>query len=159
MVQGSSTSSIEQELRAFLKNKLPDYMVPTAFVLLEKLPLTSTGKIDRHALPAPALVEERMGTIRPRDATERMVADAWSAVLDGTTIGVYDDFFQLAGHSLLAMRVVSRLRSASGLDIPLRVFFENASVAALAEYIEAARRTLTGTGDAPLVVDREELVL
>jgi amino acid adenylation domain-containing protein len=159
MVQGSSTSSIEQELRAFLKNKLPDYMVPTAFVLLEKLPLTSTGKIDRHALPAPALVEERMGTIRPRDATERMVADAWSAVLDGTTIGVYDDFFQLGGHSLLAMRVVSRLRSASGLDIPLRVFFENASVAALAEYIEAARRTLTGTGDAPLVVDREELVL
>ena len=147
------------ELREFLRRKLPSYMVPSAFVVLEKLPLTPNGKIDQKALPAPALLEERIGTIRPRNATERMVADAWSAVIDGASIGVHDDFFQLGGHSLLAMGVVSRLRSASGLDIPLRVFFENASVAALAEYIEAARCTLTKTAGAPLVVDREELVL
>jgi hypothetical protein len=156
---GRSASPIEQELRAFLKNKLPDYMVPAAFVLLEKLPLTPTGKIDRHALPAPALNPQRIDSTRPRSETEKMVPDAWSAVIDGESIGVYEDFFQLGGHSLLAMRVVSRLRSASGLDIPLRVFFENATVAALAEYIKGARCTGASTPLAPVVADHEELVL
>jgi len=88
-----------------------------------------------------------------------MVAQAWSAVFDCESIGVYENFFQLGGHSLLAMRVISQLRSFSGLDIPLRVIFENATVAALAVYIDSARRTLTETAGAPLVVDREELVL
>ncbi len=160
MEQGSSASSqSEPELRAFLKSKLPDYMVPTAFVLLEKLPLTSTGKIDRLALPAPALDKARVGSIHPRSETEKMVAEAWSAVIDGENIGVYEDFFQLGGHSLLAMRVVARLRSASNLDIPLRVFFENPTVAALAEYIEGAHCTAPKTSVGPGVVDREELVL
>ena len=159
MEQEGNAAQIEQELRTFLKGKLPDYMVPGAFVLLEKLPLTSTGKIDRCALPAPTSEKERIDLIPPRNETEKMVAEAWSAVMDGESIGVYEDFFQLGGHSLLAMRVISRLRSAFGLDIPLRVFFENATVAALAEYIDGARRSLTKTSYAPLVVDREELVL
>ena len=146
-------------LRTFLQRRLPDYMVPSAFVLLGKLPLTSTGKIDRQGLPAPAVPGERIGTILPRSATEKIVADAWSAVIDGASFGVYDDFFQLGGHSLLAMRVRSRLRSASGLDIPLRIFFENATVAAMAEYIEGVRRTGGKTANPPLVADREELVL
>ncbi len=134
-------------------------MVPAAFVLLEKLPLTATGKIDRLALPTPEFDNQRIDTIRPRNQTEKIVAEAWSAVIDSENIGVYDDFFQLGGHSLLAMRVVSRLRSACGLDIPLRVFFENATVAALAEYIEGAQRTVIHAGRAPLNTDREELFL
>jgi acyl-CoA synthetase (AMP-forming)/AMP-acid ligase II len=157
--QEGSAAQIEQELRAFLKGKLPDYMVPAAFVLLEKLPLTSTGKIDRCALPAPIFEKEKVDSIGPRSETEKMVAEAWSAVMDGESIGIYEDFFQLGGHSLLAMRVISRLRSASGLDIPLRVFFENATVAALAEYIDGARCSGAKTPLAPLAVDHEELVL
>jgi surfactin family lipopeptide synthetase A len=159
MEQGRSSAPIQQELRAFLKSKLPDYMVPAAFVLLEKLPLTATGKIDRLTLRAPVSDDRGADCIRPRNETEKMVAEAWSAVIGGEGIGVHEDFFQLGGHSLLAMRVVSRLRSACGLDIPLRVFFENATVAALAEYIEGVRRTGGKTAGTPLVADREELVL
>ena len=156
---GSGFRGLNERLGAFLNEKLPDYMVPSAFVILEKFPLSLTGKIDRRALPAPVFDYRRPGLVAPRNETEKMVAHAWSAVIDCESIGVYENFFQLGGHSLLAMRVVSRLRSASGVDIPLRVFFENATVAALAEYIENARLTLTRMAVAPLVADREELVL
>jgi acyl carrier protein len=149
--------SIEQ-LRSLLKQKLPDYMVPAAFVLLDKLPLTPTGKIDRLALPAPEFDNRRIDSLCPRNETERMVAEAWSALLDGKSIGIYDDFFQHGGHSLLAMRVVSRLRSAFGVDIPLRVFFENATVVALAAYIDGAQLTAVEPSVAPLV-EREEVVI
>ena len=104
--------SLPQDWREFLRSKLPDYMVPGAFVLLKKLPLTSTGKIDRGALPAPTFENETIDPIHPRNATEQMVAEAWSAVIDAERIGVHEDFFDLGGHSLLAMRVISRLRSA-----------------------------------------------
>jgi hypothetical protein len=146
------------ELREFLRQRLPDYMVPSAFVVLEKLPLTANGKIDRRALPPPLLDRERPGFVAPRTETEKTVAEAWSAVLNVQGIGVHDDFFQLGGHSLLATRVVSRLRSVSGIDIPLRVFFENATVATIAEYIDGAQLTAIEPTVAP-ILEREEVVI
>ena len=156
---GGGFTGLNERLSAFLKEKLPDYMVPSAFVILEKFPLSPTGKIDRHALPAPVLDYRRPGLVAPRNETEKMVAQAWSAVIDCESIGVYENFFQLGGHSLLAMQVISRLRSAFGLDIPLRVFFENATVAALAEYIDGAQCSGAKTSFVPLAVDHDELVL
>ena len=158
LAEGQKMAKISEELSAFLKRKLPDYMVPSAFVVLEKLPLTANGKIDRRALPAPLLDRQRASFVAPRTETEKTVAEAWSAVLNVQGIGVHDDFFQLGGHSLLATRVVSRLRSVSGIDIPLRMFFENATVAAIAEYIDGAQLTAIEPSEAPLL-EREEIVI
>jgi len=155
----SGFTSLTERLSTFLREKLPDYMVPSAFVVLEKFPLSPTGKIDRCALPAPVFDCQRLGFVAPRNEAEKMVAQAWSEVIECGNIGVHENFFQLGGHSLLAMRVVSRLRSASGVDIPLRVFFENATAAGLAEYIEDARLTSKGRPVTPLLANREELVL
>ncbi len=142
----------------FLKRKLPDYMIPSAFVVLDKLPLTANGKIDRRALPRPLLDRERAGFVAPRTEAEKTVAEAWSVVLNVQGIGAHDDFFELGGHSLLATRVVSRLRSVSGIDFPLRVFFENATVAAIAEYIDGAQLTAIEPTEA-LLLKREEVVI
>jgi amino acid adenylation domain-containing protein len=156
---GHNTPKISEDLNAFLKQKLPDYMVPSTIVVLERLPLTPNGKIDRNALPAPVRASGRPSFVAPRSETEKMVAEVWSAMIDIEHIGIDEDFFQLGGHSLLAMRVVSKLRSVSGTDIPLRVFFENATVAAIAEYIEGAQWTVVCGPLAPAILDREEIVL
>jgi acyl carrier protein len=145
-------------LRSFLQKRLPDYMVPSAFVVLEELPLTPNGKIDRRALPVPVLDRESADFVAPRTETEKTVAEAWSGVLHVERIGVHDDFFQLGGHSLLAMRVVSQLRSAFGLDIPLRVFFENGTVAVIAAYIDGAQLRAMEPAAAALL-EREEVII
>ena len=132
-------SPAPSELRDFLRQKLPEYMVPSAFVGLEKLPLTPNGKIDQNALPAPVPSQQGEGSVEPRNETERTVADVWSVVLNLEGIGIYDDFFELGAHSLLATRVVSRLRSIFGVEIPLRVLFDNPTVVALAEFIACTR--------------------
>ena len=146
------------ELREFLRQRLPDYTVPSAYVFLGKLPLTASGKIDRKALPAPVLDRELGSFIAPRSETEKTVAETWSAVLQIQGVGVHHDFFQLGGHSLLATRVVSKLRSIVGIDIPLSVFFENATVAAIAAYIDGARLTTIEPSVDPLI-EREEVVI
>ena len=144
-------------LRSFLQRRLPDYMVPSAFVLLETLPLNANGKLDRSALPAP---EHAADCYRPPTTPEEgILCEIFADLLGLERVGIADSFFELGGHSLLAMRAVSRLRSACGLGIPLRVFFENATVAALAEYIEGARHTGGNTPGPTFVADREELVL
>ena len=144
-------------LRTFLQRRLPDYMVPSAFVLLETLPLNANGKLDRSALPAP---EHAADCYRPpRTPEEGILCEIFADLLGLERVGIADTFFELGGHSLLAMRVISRLRSASGLDIPLRVFFENATVAALAEYIDGAQCSGAKTSFVPLAVDHDELVL
>ena len=128
------------ELRASLKQKLPDYMVPSAFVFLKSLPLTANGKVDRNALPAPN--ETRPGLqsdfVAPRNLVEKELADIWAGFLKVSAVGVHDNFFDLGGHSLLATQVVSRMRKEFQLDIPLRSLFESPTVAELAEKIEAA---------------------
>jgi amino acid adenylation domain-containing protein len=125
------------ELRRWLKEKLPDYMIPSAFVLLERLPHTPNGKIDRPALPAPdALTQEAPENfIAPRTPVEEVLAGIWSEVLGVERVGVEDNFFDLGGHSLLATRVLSHVRRLFRREVPLQIVFEATTVAKLARAI------------------------
>jgi amino acid adenylation domain-containing protein len=129
------------DLRNFLKAKLPEYMVPAVFVLLEALPLMPNGKIDRRALPSPdrSRPELDKAFMAPRTPTEELLAEIWAQLLDLERVGIHDNFFDLGGHSLLATQVVSRMRETFQVEIPLRRLFEVPTVAGLAESIEAAR--------------------
>jgi amino acid adenylation domain-containing protein len=130
----------QDELRDFLKQKLPDYMVPSAFVFLKSLPLTPNGKVDRAALPAPEDTRPDLQKVfvAPRTPVEKQLAGIWASLLKVSAVGVHDNFFDLGGHSLLATQVVSRMRKAFQLEIPLRTLFESPTVAQLAETIEGA---------------------
>ncbi|MGA3164142.1 MAG: amino acid adenylation domain-containing protein [Verrucomicrobiota bacterium] len=130
------------DLRNFLKEKLPEYMVPAVFVLLDALPLMPNGKIDRRALPSPdrSRPELDKAFVAPRTPTEELLAEIWAQLLDLERVGVHDNFFDLGGHSLLATQLVSRMREAFQVEIPLRRLFEVPTVAGLAESIEAARQ-------------------
>lgn len=127
-----------QELRSFLKKKLPDYMVPEVFVMLDVLPLTPNGKLDRRALPAPDTCQRSLeeGFVAPRTPTEEILATIWVEVLEVEQVGIYDNFFELGGNSLLATQVISRLREAFQIELPLRSLFEEPAIANLAERIE-----------------------
>lgn len=129
-------------LRKFLQEKLPAYMTPAVFVLLAAWPLLSNGKIDRRALPVPdrARPEFEETFVAPRTPTEEMLAGIWAQVLGIERIGIHDNFFSLGGHSLLATQVVSRMRNAFQVEIPLRRLFELPTVAGQAGSIEVARR-------------------
>ena len=111
-------------LRAFLKESLPDYMVPTAFVALASLPLTPNGKVDRRALPAPDFQRPQTEFVAPRSDVEYIIAGIWARLLQVEKVGVYDDFFMLGGHSLLAAQVIARVRSNLRVDAPLLALFE-----------------------------------
>ena len=130
------------DLRVHLKEKVPEYMVPAAFVTLDALPLMSSGKVDRHALPAPDRTHTEMGLpfVPSRTPTEEMVVHIWAQLLNVERIGIHDNFFHLGGHSLLATQVVSRLREAFQVDLPLRRIFELPTVAGLSESIELTRQ-------------------
>ncbi|MCA1568066.1 MAG: amino acid adenylation domain-containing protein [Acidobacteria bacterium] len=121
-------------LRAHLQERLPVYMVPSAFVMVDALPLNANGKVDRRALPAPDMLRPELGEsyVAPRGAVEEQVADVWRQVLGAERVGVHDNFFELGGHSLIATQVVSRLCDAFDLELPLRQLFETPSVAGLA---------------------------
>jgi amino acid adenylation domain-containing protein len=125
------------ELRGYLKGRLPEYMVPSAFVVLEELPLTPNGKVDRRALlaleaPNPELEND---FVAPRDALEERLVEIWEEVLGLERVGINDDFFELGGHSLLATQVVSRVRTVLGVQLPLRSLFEAPTIVGLAEEI------------------------
>jgi acyl carrier protein len=122
------------KLRSFLKQKLPDYMIPSAFVILGKLPLTPAGKVDRRALPVPDAGRPELGAsyMAPRTPVEEKLTKIWGEVLGVERVGVQDDFFELGGHSLLATQVMSRVRRAFQAEIPLRVLFEVPTVEGLA---------------------------
>jgi amino acid adenylation domain-containing protein len=150
------------ELRDFLKRKLPEYMVPSAFVFLGSLPLTPNGKVDRKALPAPDQGRPELGEgyVVPRTPREELLAKTWAEVLQLEKVGVHDNFFDLGGHSLLATQVISRLRDAFHVDLPLRALFEHPTVAGLAERIE----TLPWAGEefrtaGKITGEREEIKL
>ena len=143
----SASRSLVSDLRHRLAERLPDYMVPQAFVVLDALPLTPSGKIDRRALPEPGRAAAAAeGYQAPRTPVERMISDVWARVLKVERVGIHDNFFELGGHSLLATQAMSRIRQALGVDLPLRMIFEAPTVACLA--VAAADRSSDGNGDA-----------
>ncbi|HVH13427.1 MAG TPA: condensation domain-containing protein, partial [Longimicrobium sp.] len=127
------------EMRTHLQGRLPEYMVPSAFVVLDHFPLTPSGKVARRALPAPDASAEAADHIEPRTPAEEILAGIYAEVLRVDRVGANGDFFALGGHSLLATRVVSRVRQAFGIDLPLRTLFEAPTVAGIAERVQALR--------------------
>ncbi|BAZ21895.1 amino acid adenylation domain-containing protein [Kalymmatonema gypsitolerans NIES-4073] len=124
------------ELRHFLKAKLPEYMVPNAIVILDSLPLAPNGKVDRRALPAPDLHSEQKDKyVAPRTPIEEMLAQIWAQLLKVEQVGIYDNFFELGGHSLLATQLLSRIGNIFQIELPLRNLFAAATVAELAHLI------------------------
>ncbi len=128
-------------LRDHLTDRLPDYMCPAAFVVLEELPLLPNGKLDRRALPAPetSRVPAEKTYVKPRSLTEETLIEIWSEILGLERIGTHDNFFDLGGHSLLATQLILRIRQRSNLEVALRVVFEAPTVAQLAAYIDRNR--------------------
>ncbi|MFL5383051.1 MAG: amino acid adenylation domain-containing protein, partial [Longimicrobiaceae bacterium] len=143
------------ELRAHLGGRLPEYMVPAAFVAMDALPLTRNGKVDRRALPDPEAGAGAEAYVPPRTPTEEVLAGIWAGVLGVERVGSEGGFFALGGHSLLATRVVSGVREAFGVDLPLRAIFESPTLAAVAAAIDRLVRAGEGLGAPPIVpVDR-----
>jgi amino acid adenylation domain-containing protein len=146
----------ERELRSFLKPKLPIYMLPAAFVIVDTLPLTANGKVDQKALPHPnrnAVKESR--PLAPTTSLEALLTELWSHLLGRNSIGIQDNFFELGGHSLLATQFVSRIRDRCQVELPLRSVFETPTIAELAQQIEALRRN----NRSPELERREEIEL
>ena len=129
--------SLCREIRGFLQKQLPEYMVPVVFMSLHALPITPNGKLDRQALPSPddICTHACKSTDSPRNAIETKLDTIWSEVLGPKSIGIHDNFFELGGHSLLATLVISRIRAALKVQIPLRSLFETPTIAGLAETV------------------------
>ncbi|WP_345740644.1 amino acid adenylation domain-containing protein [Stackebrandtia albiflava] len=146
-------------MRTELAERLPDYMIPTVFTVLDELPYTGNGKIDRKALPAPTGERDHADAeyVAPRDAVEDSVAAIWSELLGTTRVGVHDDFFRLGGHSLSATRMVSRLRRDLGIEIPVGAVFTTPTLAGFAETVRGAAFSTRGT--VPVVPRDGELPL
>jgi amino acid adenylation domain-containing protein len=135
---GSRFVALGSELRAFLQGKLPEYMIPSAFVTLDALPLTANGKVDRKLLPAPDHEQLHSAAyVAPRDELETTIAAIWADVLGIARVGVHDNFFALGGHSLLAVKVIAGLHERCQTELPLRRIFEAPTVAELAASIVA----------------------
>jgi acyl carrier protein len=137
-LQGESDRKLIPQLRSYLQKKLPNYMIPSTFVLLDELPLTPNGKVDRCALPAPERTRPDLETVyaMPRSDLEKILAEMWAELLDLEHVGVHDDFFELGGDSLTATRFISRLRSTLQIELPITKLFEVHTIAELAVIIE-----------------------
>ncbi|MFT4174539.1 MAG: amino acid adenylation domain-containing protein, partial [Rhodocyclaceae bacterium] len=132
------TAPLQAELVTHLQARLPDYMVPAAFMFLDRFPLTANGKLDRRALPAPGSARATLGEgyTGPRNDAETQLVEMWQEILRVERIGVHDNFFALGGHSLLATQVVSRIRQRFGVELPLRALFETPTIEQLARQLD-----------------------
>ena len=132
-----------REVQGFLRSKLPDYMVPTEFIVMDSLPLTGNGKIDRRSLPGPEnnQAEATNAYVAPGSAVERVLAGIWGETLARETVGIRDDFFVIGGHSLAAMRVISSIRYIFKVELPISKIFEFPTIEDLGHALESAEST------------------
>ncbi len=155
-VVSQKQSLTTSELRNFLKQKLPDYMIPSAIAILETLPLTPNGKVDRRALPIPDIEQNRqINFVPPRTATEDAIANIIAVVLGLKQVGIHDNFFELGGHSLLATQVISRLQQTLNIELPLRSLLASPTVAELSEAVTSFTKT-ESLVDLPTIVPDPE---
>jgi len=149
--QVASSSELISQLRNCLKERLPEYMVPSAFVMLEVLPLTPNGKVDRRALPAPDWSQrhQEQTYVAPRTPLEEVIAGIWTEVLGTKQVSVNDNFFESGGHSLSATQLISRLRNVFQIELPLRNIFEFPKVETLAKSVEAIQQSQDGLQPPP----------
>jgi amino acid adenylation domain-containing protein len=157
----SLTGIQESTLREHLKKTLPDYMIPQHFVVLDRMPLTPSGKIDRKALHAPSSENLSLDEVyvEPRNETERILAKVWKEALVVGRLGIHDDFFALGGHSLLASQVLSRLRRDYGINLPFRRIFEAPTVARMAKLIDLAQSPAERELEAPIPRRRPDAIV
>jgi amino acid adenylation domain-containing protein len=157
-VDGDAPST--DDLKFFLKERLPEYMVPARFVFVGSLPLTVNGKVNRKALPAPSLKNSGIGNGgTPRTETAKAVAALWSELLHVDGIGLDEDFFDLGGDSITAVALVTRLRAAFGCDPSLAILFERPTIAGISQVVDMLALTSRGLGLAAESVKREEFEL
>jgi acyl carrier protein len=157
-VPGRHPAPTVSELCSFLKQKLPDYMVPSTFVFLETLPLTPNGKVNRRALPAPnrRRPELQESFVAPRTPIEELLAKIWADVLKVERVGVHDKFFELGGHSLAASRVISQIIKRFQFELPLKSLFEAPTVAEMATLIAEHQVKELGSGEVERVLGEIE---
>lgn len=140
VVTNEPGAEVSNQLRSYVKAKLPDYMVPAAFVQLDAFPVTGSGKVDRQALPAPdqsrPTLEEQF--VAPRNQIEESMAQIWREILELERVGIHDNFFDLGGNSLLAMQIIAKVTNTFEVDLPLFTLFDTPTIAALAQQIELA---------------------
>lgn len=137
MVPDSDTAPLAHELRDYLKERLPEYMVPSAFVVLDALPLTPNGKVDRRALPTPDTSRPELAATyqAPQSDVEKTIAQIWRAVLNLDKVGIHDNFFDLGGHSLLILQINSKLRTVLHRDVSVVALFQHPTIYSLAQYL------------------------
>lgn len=152
-LQAKAAGQLVPQLQAYLAKKLPEYMMPSAFVVLESLPLTPNGKIDRRALPKPDLIKQELTGlyVAPQTVVEEVLVKIFSEVLGVKRVGVRDNFFELGGHSLLATQLVSRVRDAFAVELPLRSVFETPEVSQLSLIVESLKNNSVKT-EAPALI-------
>jgi non-ribosomal peptide synthetase component F len=157
--QGSKISIAE--LRDWLRGRLPEYMIPSAFIALGAIPLTPNGKLDRRALPALEVAgfEDAEGYVAPRNPIEELVCDIWADVLKLDRVSATSNFFECGGHSLRATQAISRIRQTFLVDVPLRAIFDHPTVAGIAELVGEAQRAGSGLAAPPIVrISRDQAV-
>lgn len=152
-LQAKATSKLVPQLQTYLLQKLPEYMMPSAFVVLNSLPLTANGKVDRHALIASDAIKPQLSEnyIAPRTPVEQVLVKIFAEILGLKRVGIHDNFFELGGHSLLATQLVSRVRDALRVELPLRSIFEAPTIAQLSKVVESFKESTAQT-QAPVLV-------
>jgi len=135
----SKTDIPISEIRKYLKKFLPDYMIPTRFQFMHALPLTANGKIDRKSLLEPEWLHEKDDAAKPTNPIEEIIADIWSEILSLDSVGIHDNFFEIGGHSLIATRIVSRLRRIFNIELSVRRIFESPTISELSTCVQSTR--------------------